>query len=115
MVDVRDAFSQFDHNDPELTQHAYDTYAALRAGCPVAHSDRYGGFYVVSRYEDVCTVAEHPEAFSNDEITIPPGRKESRNIPGFLDPPEHGPIRTMIAKPFAPARVLAMEARIRRI
>jgi len=30
----------------------------MRERCPVAHSDRYDGFWVVTRYEDVYEVAQ---------------------------------------------------------
>lgn len=114
-MDVEHAFSHFDHNDRAFAQEPHATYSALRSRCPVAHSDRHGGFYVVSRYDDIRTVTEHPEAFSNQEITVPPAPEPSRNIPGFMDPPDHARYRAMIAGPFSPARMLALEGKVRQI
>jgi cytochrome P450 len=33
----------------------------LRARCPVAHSDAYGGFWTVTRWADIERVVTHPE------------------------------------------------------
>ncbi len=48
----------FDPHSPELAPRLYETLAPMRERCPVAHSDRYDGFWVVTRYEDVYEVAQ---------------------------------------------------------
>jgi hypothetical protein len=55
MPDVKDASSQeiaydFDIHAPDLADRVYDTYAEMRARCPVARSPRYGGQWVVTEY-----------------------------------------------------------------
>ncbi|MDT7600652.1 MAG: hypothetical protein QOK26_2729, partial [Pseudonocardiales bacterium] len=43
----------FDHHTEHFAQHWRQTYADLRQRCPVAHSERHDGFFVVTRYADV--------------------------------------------------------------
>ena len=45
--------------------HLLDALAVARRDCPVLHTDSDGGYYVVSRYEDVRAVCEQPELFSS--------------------------------------------------
>lgn len=54
---------QFDHHSEEFAQHWPEIYAEMRTKCPVAHSDRHGGFFVITRYEDVKAVLGDPDAF----------------------------------------------------
>ena len=50
----------------------HPTLARARSLCPVARSDEHGGYWVVTRYEDVLRVAQDWETFSNElGITVP--------------------------------------------
>ena len=53
----------FDHHNPSSTNR-HDEWAKLRA-CPVAHNSRFGGFWVVSGYDEVATVSRDSETFSS--------------------------------------------------
>ena len=55
----------FDLHAPELGRDLHATLARARSQCPVTHSDQHGGYWVVTRYEDVLRVAQDWEAFSN--------------------------------------------------
>ena len=48
----------------------------MRSLCPVTHSENYGGFWVVTEYEDVLRVAQDWETFSSRAhgLTVPPAR-----------------------------------------
>ena len=48
---------QFDHLSPEFALNPHDTLARIRSTYPIARSEQYGGFWVLSRYEDVLRVA----------------------------------------------------------
>jgi len=48
-----DATFNFDHHSPEYAKKAADIYKELRNKCPVAWTEKHGGFWVVLRYEDV--------------------------------------------------------------
>lgn len=59
----RPAVDQFDHHSPEFAQQWRDIVADMRQNCPVAHSDRHGGFSVLTRYDDIKRVLSDPETF----------------------------------------------------
>ena len=54
---------QFDHHSQDFAQHWRDIYVGMRQHCPVAHSDRHGGFSVLTRYDDIKKVLADPETF----------------------------------------------------
>jgi cytochrome P450 len=49
---------------PEALSDPAATYAELRERCPVAHSDRWGGFWTLTRYDDVTVVAADHQTFT---------------------------------------------------
>jgi cytochrome P450 len=88
-------------------------YREFRTGCPVARSEQNGGFWVVSTYEDVHTIARDAESFSNAKgIIIPPVDIEPL-IPNDIDPPEHGKYRGILQAWLAPGSVKRFEPRLR--
>jgi cytochrome P450 len=54
----------FDHHSDEFHRDRHARWAALRA-CPVAHNPRFGGFWVVSGYDEVATVARDADTYSS--------------------------------------------------
>src|SRR5690349_13415221 len=80
----------FDHHDPEFAKDPWPTLADLRRRCPVAHSETYGGFWVVTGYEDIRRVALDDATFSSAEtILIPPKKNAAqKSIPIEMDAPE---------------------------
>lgn len=105
--------SSFDHYDPAYMRDPYAGYAQLRAACPVAHVDKYGGFYVLSRHREVYEAAQQYDVFSSkdDALAIPPN--EARPLPITTDPPLHRRYRMVMAAYFSPRRVERMEPEIR--
>ena len=81
----------FDHHDPTLTHdNVYQVYEHLRHECPITWSDRYGGFWVVSRYADIVTALMDPETFSSAEgVHLPRQEGQMKSIPIDYDPPIH--------------------------
>ena len=48
---------QFDHHDAALADdERYRLYDELR-GCPVGRSEQHGGFWILSRFDDVADAA----------------------------------------------------------
>ena len=43
---VTDWSTDFDHTDEQWVADPYPIWDELRTGCPVAHSDRYGGVWL---------------------------------------------------------------------
>lgn len=64
------AVVEFDHHDPAFHQQRHQRWAELRQ-CPVAHNPRYGGFWVVSGYDEVATVARDADTFSSRFLPRP--------------------------------------------
>lgn len=62
----------FDHNAPEMVGGIYDAYRELRGRCPVAYSKAYGGFWVISSYEEVSKVARDDVTFSSRRSGLVP-------------------------------------------
>jgi cytochrome P450 len=100
----------FDHLSADLPSVLPDTLARMRSLCPVARSDEYGGFWVVTDYEDVLRVAQDWETFSSAHgLTIPPAPIAVRNIPVEVDPPLHRVYKRLINAYFTPAAVAPWE------
>jgi cytochrome P450 len=78
----------------------------------VTHSDQYGGFWVVTRYEDVLQVAQDWATFSSAEgLTVPRAPISVRNLPVEVDPPIHRVYKRLINAYFTPAAVQPWERR----
>jgi cytochrome P450 len=88
----------------------------MRADHPVAHSDRHGGFWVVTRYEDVLAVAQDWRTFSSAHgVSVPPTESAVPAIPEHVDPPLHRSYRQIINRYFTPQAVAHHEPATRRL
>jgi cytochrome P450 len=84
----------------------HETMAHMRAEHPVARSEAWGGFFVLSRYADVLATAQDWETFSSEHgITVPTGPTSVPAIPEQLDPPLHREYKRLINAWFTPAIV----------
>lgn len=96
----------FDHLSPELAREFHPTLARARGRCPVAHSDAHGGFWVVTRYEDVLRTAQDWETFSSElGITVPSPPRQMKILPVTIDPPLQREFKRLINAHFTPAKV----------
>jgi cytochrome P450 len=109
------AFNPF---DPAFRRDPYPSYAWLREHAPVNNS---GGFWTVSRYDDVVHVLRSPQLFSSKAMggaIAGPGNGQGplqvRTIIN-TDPPEHTHIRNLINRAITPRMVADLEPRIREI
>jgi cytochrome P450 len=104
--------SEFDLFDPELQEaDVWPFFAWIREEHPIARSSALGGIWIVSRYEDLLQIYQHPEIFSNRAVVWP--FHESDSLPLNLDPPEHTSYRRVLAPMFSPQAALRMESSIR--
>lgn len=79
-------------------------YARLLDGPPVVWSEHHGGHWIVARGSIVPEVLEQWQLFSSSNVFIGlPGRP--RAVPLEYDPPEHGPMRKLLAPAFTPKSV----------
>ena len=115
-ADPADLARDFDPTDPRVVRDPYPVYAAMRAGCPVGHGSRFGGFHVISRFADVCQAAHDTEVFSSaNGVSLPAFGHPMNAIPLEIDPPEHTRWRHLIQAWFSPQYVAQLEPTIRTI
>lgn len=105
---------RFNHLSPELAADLPDTLARMRSMCPVAHSEEYGGFWVVTRYEDVVRVAQDWETFSSAHgLSVPSAPTHARHYPVQVDPPIQRVYKRLVNAFFTPAALAPWEQPIR--
>ncbi len=112
----------FDHESPDHARRWVENYTELRSSCPVAWTEKHGGYLVATRYRDIVDMAQNPEIFSSartyDPVTgeatggaaIPPV-PGSRGIPDETDSPEWDGFRSFLNRRFAPKAVEERRAR----
>lgn len=95
---------------------AFPQYARLRDEAPVAWNDTTG-FWAVSRWDDVMAVSTDPETFCSGRGILVMEIGASYDSPPTMmhtDPPEHTVYRKLVQPGFAPGRMRALEADVRR-
>ncbi|WP_432198199.1 cytochrome P450 [Streptomyces sp. bgisy027] len=107
----------FDHHHPAFGQDPYPVYERMQAKCPVTHSSNYGGFWIVTGFDEARYVWQHADLFATQpSVSVPHGLGNKRPLlPLEVDPPLHTKHRMLLAPVFAPNRITAMEPKIRRI
>ncbi len=104
----------FDPLDPETVRDPHATYARLRERCPIAHSDRWNGFWLLSRYEDIVAVTRDHDTWVNSvQNVVPPVTTTGRRPPLHFDPPEHTQWRKALSGPFKLQALAQLEAQLR--
>ena len=111
---VSDWATDYDVLDPGYVRDPYPVWDELRTGCPVAHSDRWGGSFMPTRYADVAAVAHDVEHFSSRDVGVV-GGGDAEGMPEIglppidADPPVHGWARRLILPWFSHTRVESYE------
>jgi cytochrome P450 len=106
----------YDFADPDLRNGLHQRLAEIRSECPVGWSELYGGFWLLSQYDDVQQAARDFERYTTREgIMIPPTGASMKVIPAELDPPEHTPYRKLTLPYFTARAVGELEPEIRTI
>ncbi len=96
-TEARSATFPLDNTDPELLGHLFETLNEMRDTCPVAWSPSFGGFWALTKYDDIVRASKEWQQFSvADGIMIPPTGASMKVIPAELDPPRHTKFRKMI-------------------
>ncbi len=104
----------YDHFNSSLAADPYPTFRELRSREPVAWSECHGGFWVVSRYSDLCEAGRDWARFSTAEHGASlPETPFPRLAPLEVDPPLHREYRRLINDLFSPASVQTRESDIR--
>lgn len=114
----RDWATNFDHVDPEYNRNAHAIWDELRTGCPVAHTQAYGGTWLPVTHDLVREIAYDTEHFTSRGVIVSTLRPF---IPAPIgpappitsDPPFHHEARRLLLPPFSPKRIDPWEPEIR--
>jgi cytochrome P450 len=111
---VQDWATDFDHADPGWAADPYPIWDDLRATCPVAHSDRYGGVWLPTRHEDIARISYDTDNFTSRSPIVTEGRPRMPAPVGIAppissDPPFHQEARRLLLPAFAPPAVAELE------
>ena len=118
---VADWATDLDHADPEYNERAHAIWDELRdGGCPIAHSDRYGGMWAPLTHEFVKEVAYDTDHFSSQGVVVSSGRPlipaPMGPVPPISsDPPFHQIARRLLLPPFSPKQIEPWEPEVRRL
>lgn len=116
MVDdrVQALARDFRHHDEGLDI-AFEVYRELREGCPVGFSEHYGGFWFVTRFDDIHRIEQDPDTFAvAPSMLLPPLGNERPGVPIDIDPPMHGLYRKAMLPAFSPQQIDRLEPMVRR-
>ncbi len=116
MVDerIKAIARDFRHHDEGLDV-AFEVYRELREGCPVGFSEQYGGFWFVTRFDDIHRIEQDPETFAvSPGMLLPPMGNVRPGVPIDIDPPMHGKYRKVMLPAFSPQQIDRLEPMVRR-
>ena len=118
---VDDWTTDYDIFHPTYCADPGPIWADIRQRCPIAHSERWGGSYLPTRYEDVAEMARMVPALSSQEfIVVPPVplidpetgevlRSRPYAPPISSDPPFHTEARRLLLQAFSPQAAATFE------
>ncbi|MEK7296155.1 MAG: cytochrome P450 [Actinomycetota bacterium] len=110
--------TDYDIFDPAYVLNPVDSWTEIRESkCPIAQTDRWGGSWLPTRYDDVVAMAQEHETFTSRGIIVvppPPGQTEGpyggiMAPPITSDPPDHHWHRRLILPAFSPQSVAKYE------
>jgi len=107
---VKDWKTDYDIFDPDYVKNPFPVWDEIRSKCPVAHSERYMGSWMPTRYKDLFDIARDTDHFSSREVLVvpimpPEGHEEPDGSEEFYgvaappitsDPPEHTWARNLL-------------------
>lgn len=135
---VKDPTSDYDIFDRSYIKDPFPVWDEIREKCPVAHTERWGGSYMPTRYEDLFNIAKDIQHFSSrnvlvadmvpasyetmpaEEITPEMEERmiEQQNVgapPITSDPPVHTWARKLLLPPFSVTSVSKWEDETREL
>ncbi|HEX3964910.1 MAG TPA: cytochrome P450 [Trebonia sp.] len=112
---VSDWAEDFSHLDPEWAADPYPIQDDLRQRCPIAHTQRFGGGWLPTRYADIADIAHDTAHFSSRAILVTNFRPPRDLAPAggsppiTSDPPFHHDARKLLLSSFTKAAVSKQE------
>lgn len=101
---------RYDPADPAFHDRIWDVYRTLRDEHPV-YEDPERGDFAISRFADVLAVARDVDTFSSYALE----GSFFKPMLNYLDPPRHSQLRSVVSRGFTPARIAALEPRVREL
>ena len=103
---VADWTSDFDHLDPRWVEDPFPIWDELRHKCPIAHTERFMGVYLPTRYADVRAIAYDTEHFSSHKVVVREGDPPKGGAPPITtDPPKHAGAKAVLLPAFTPEAI----------
>ena len=131
---TQDWASDYDIFDREYIKDPFPVWDELRQKCPVAHTERWGGSWMPTRYEDLFAIAQDFQRFSSRDVLVAPlgagpveGAEPDPLIPEELrdyevgappitsDPPVHTWARRLLLSPFSVQAIAKWEPETREL
>ncbi|MBI4570424.1 MAG: cytochrome P450, partial [Chloroflexi bacterium] len=131
---VRDWARDYDIFDPSYVKNPVPVWDELRQQCPVAHTERWGGSWMPTRYEDLFNIARDIQHFSSRDVLVAPGGPPPEgegdpyaDVPEALrdydagappitsDPPVHTWARRLLLPPFSVTSIAKWEPETREL
>jgi cytochrome P450 len=112
---VSDWTTDFSHADPEWAADPFPIQDDLRQRCPIAHTERFGGVWLPTRYDDVASIAYDTARFSSRSIIISNFRPSpdlapvGSTPPISSDPPFHHDARKLLLPAFTKSAISRYE------
>lgn len=111
---VEERTRQWSVFQPWLQQDPITYWNEMREHTPIARSEEHGGYWILTRYEDIEWAARNPEIFSSAELIVPYFPMfETKQIPIERDGEDHRLWRVALRDLFSPAVVNAHTPQIR--
>jgi cytochrome P450 len=114
MSQVRDYANEFSNVDPAFADDFHDIMGDLRRRCPVARSNDYAGYWVLTKFDDVRDACRDWQTFSSADGVRPhmAGKDVPLMYPEESDPPLHQEWRQILNPYFSPKLVDGWRAAI---
>ena len=115
---VADLTTDYDIMDPAFIRDPFPAFDEIReSACPIAHTERWGGSWMPTRYEDIVAIAQEHETFTSRGILVmPPVPGAAEGAYGAVaappitsDPPDHHWHRRLVLPIFSPQSVAKYE------
>jgi cytochrome P450 len=112
---VSDWATDFSHLEPEWAADPYPIQDDLRRRCPIARTERFGGGWLPTRYEDVAAIAYDTDRFTSRSVVMsnyrPPREVAPVGVtpPISSDPPFHHDARKLLLPAFKKSSVQKLE------
>jgi cytochrome P450 len=116
VASVPGAGDDVDIHESSFVMDPFPVYSRLRDECPVMRSERYGGFWLLTRYEDVKRAAMDWRTFTSSVVGVTAipiiTQRTEPQLPIELDPPLHSRYRALVNPVFSSARLEELRPRV---